>query len=85
MRAAIRYTPFINIDIHIKEKPMHPELLTIQEFSKLTNTGITKIYAEINAGRLKAVKYGRCTRITKQAMQDWIENLPAFNAQSMEG
>lgn len=57
---------------------MLPELLTIKEFSSLTNTGVTKIYSEIQAGRLKAVKYGRHTRIPREAMHEWINSLPAF-------
>ena len=55
---------------------MIPELLTLDEFCKLTSTGKTKVYAEIAAGRLKAIKYGRCTRISRKAMHEWIENLP---------
>ena len=61
---------------------MIPELLTIDEFCKLTSTGKTKAYAEISAGRLKALKYGRCTRITREAMHEWINSLPDFQAQS---
>lgn len=57
---------------------MIPELLTINEFCQLTSTGKTKVYAEIAAGRLEAIKYGRCTRIKRKSMQDWIANLPEY-------
>lgn len=59
-----------------------PQLLTIDQFCAITNTGKTKVYAEIAAGRLKAKKYGRCTRITREAAHDWINNLPAFDTQN---
>lgn len=61
---------------------MIPELLTIDEFCKQTSTGKTKAYAEISAGRLKALKYGRCTRITREAMNEWIKNLPDYPAEA---
>lgn len=57
---------------------MYQELLTIDEFCRITSAGRTKVYAEIAAGRLKALKYGRCTRITRDAMTDWISNLPNY-------
>lgn len=61
---------------------MIPELMTIEEFCRLTSTGKTKVYAEIAAGRLRAIKYGRCTRISRLAMEEWISNLPQFEAAS---
>lgn len=59
---------------------MIPELLTLDQFCQLTSSGRTKVYAEIAAGRLSAIKYGRCTRITRQAMEEWIANLPAMSS-----
>ena len=63
---------------------MLPELLTIDEFCKLTNTGKTRAYAEINAGRLIAKKYGRCTRIPRTAMMEWIKSLPSYATEEAE-
>lgn len=57
---------------------MKIELLTIDELCRLTSTGKTKIYSEISKGRLQAIKYGRCTRITREAMEQWIANLPQY-------
>ncbi len=44
--------------------------------------GISKtlIYKEIGAGRLKAVKAGRRTLITRDAQQSWLASLAAFEA-----
>ena len=57
---------------------MLPELLTIDEFCKLTSTGKTKVNEEIYAGRLKAVRYGRCIRISRDSMHEWINALPEY-------
>lgn len=40
--------------------------------------GRTKAYEEINAGRLKALKSGRSTIITDEAIADHLAGLPAF-------
>ena len=61
---------------------MTKELLTIDEFCSATNTGKTKVYAEIAAGNLRALKYGRCTRISREAMHEWINSLPDFQSQT---
>ena len=61
---------------------MIPELLTLDEFCRVTNTGKTKAYQEINAGRLKAIKHGRCTRISREALHEWIKSLPDYKEQS---
>ena len=60
---------------------MHLELLTIDEFCRLTSTGKTKVYEELASGRLQGIKYGRSTRIRRQAMEDWIANLPEYTEQ----
>jgi excisionase family DNA binding protein len=57
---------------------MTPELLTLDEFCKLTSTGKTKVYEEISSGRLKAKKYGRHTRIPRAALEEWIDNLDDY-------
>jgi len=41
--------------------------------------GKTKLYEEINAGRILAKKVGRRTLIPVQSLRDWIENLETFN------
>ncbi|MGB4108044.1 MAG: DNA-binding protein [Alphaproteobacteria bacterium] len=47
----------------------------IESFSKAFSIGRTKIYAEILSGRLKKLKVGRRTIITKQAAEAWLNSL----------
>jgi excisionase family DNA binding protein len=48
---------------------------TIEEFCKAYRVGRTKTYAEINAGRLKAVKVGSKTIIRADDAEGWLANL----------
>ena len=47
-----------------------------------TNSGVcrTKIFAEIKAGRLQAVKCGKSTLIPVAAAQEWLRSLPVRKA-----
>ena len=51
-------------------------LLSPTEAARYLNIGKTKLYAEINSGRLKAKRSGGQTLITKEALDDWIAKLP---------
>jgi excisionase family DNA binding protein len=51
-------------------------LLSPTEAARYLNIGKTKLYAEINSGRLRAKRSGGQTLITKEALDDWIANLP---------
>ena len=51
-------------------------LLSPAEAAKYLSMGKTKLYAEINSGRLKAKRHGGQTVITKEALDEWIANLP---------
>ena len=51
-----------------------PLLLRIHpDATRLTNLGRTTLYAEIAAGRLRAVKFGRAVRIRRDDLDAWIE------------
>lgn len=51
-----------------------PLLLRIHpDATRLTNLGRTTLYAEIAAGRLRAVKFGRSVRIRRDDLEAWIE------------
>jgi excisionase family DNA binding protein len=54
--------------------------LTVKEFSKLYSLGRTRIYEEIDAGRLRAVKIGAATRISRAEAERWFASLPALRA-----
>jgi excisionase family DNA binding protein len=50
---------------------------TLDEACRFTGLGRTKLYEEINAGHIKAVKAGRRTLIPIASIIAWIESLPA--------
>jgi excisionase family DNA binding protein len=51
-------------------------LLTPTQAAKYLGIGKTKLYAEINAGRLKAKRHQGQTLITKEELDGWIADLP---------
>jgi len=52
---------------------------TIAQFSEAFGPGKTKIYEEINAGRLRAQKCGRRTIITAENAEAWLASLPEYS------
>jgi excisionase family DNA binding protein len=51
---------------------------TLDEAVKLTGIGKTRLYEELNAGRLKAVKIGRRTLVPHKSLQEWLQGLPSY-------
>lgn len=58
------------------------ELISIPEFCAENQIARTNVYAELKAGRLRAVKRGRRTFIPREAAEDWRQSLPAYQPQS---
>lgn len=56
---------------------------TIEETSKITGLGRSRLYEELNSGRLKGVKAGRRTLITHISIQQWLENLESYPTEKM--
>jgi excisionase family DNA binding protein len=50
-----------------------PQVLTIEKFAQDYGLGRTRAYAEIAAGRLKVMKFGRSTRIARTDADAWLE------------
>ena len=63
----------------------HSFTYSVPDASKLIGIGLTKTYAEINAGRLEAIKLGRRTLIRREAIENWLENLPAYTPLAQRG
>ena len=57
---------------------------TIEESSKLTGLGRTRLYEELNSGRLKGVKAGRRTLIPHKNLEEWLKNLKAYPTEKVE-
>jgi len=51
---------------------------TVADFRKRYGIGLTKLYEEIAAGRLRAVKLGRRTMILFSDARMWEQSLPAM-------
>jgi excisionase family DNA binding protein len=50
-----------------------PLVLTIEQFAESYGIGRTRAYAEIAAGRLKIMKFGRNTRMAKIDADAWLQ------------
>ena len=53
--------------------------LTIAQAAKLAGLSRSAIYQEIRAGRLRAVKRGRSTRILMEDMKAYLASLPSLH------
>ena len=53
--------------------------LSIEEVSKATGIGRTKVYEAINKGLLRAKKYGARTVILKDDLESFLSNLDDYS------
>jgi predicted DNA-binding transcriptional regulator AlpA len=58
-----------------KGKTMQKELITIPEFVTLYSISRTALYREVNANRLRLVKRGRRSLISREDAAAWLANL----------
>lgn len=56
---------------------MEKLLLTPQEAAELLGIGRSKVYELMASGVLRSVKVGRCRRIPRKAIDDFVESLSA--------
>ena len=56
------------------------ELLTIEDVGRRCRLGRTLIYEEIEAGRLRVVRFGRAVRVWSDDLTAWIEERTAASA-----
>lgn len=52
---------------------------SIEETARIASLGRTALYAEINAGRLRARKAGRRTIVLADDLRAWLASLPQIN------
>lgn len=55
-----------------------PIVYTVEQAMKALGVGKSKLYEELNAGRIKAKKSGHRTLIPHASIQEWLANLPDF-------
>jgi hypothetical protein len=53
-----------------------PELFTVADFCTRYSIGRTSFYREVAARRIKILKFGAATRITRQDAEAWLASLP---------
>jgi Helix-turn-helix domain len=61
-----------------RQRRARQRAFSIQEFSKIYGPGRTKVYEELNSGRLRGRKVGRRTIITEDDAEDWLRHLPVI-------
>jgi len=54
--------------------------MTVSDFCQRYHVGRTKVYYEIGAGRLRAVKLGAKTLIMNRDAERWANSLPQLGA-----
>jgi excisionase family DNA binding protein len=52
-------------------------LLTIKEVERTLSLGRTQVYKLINSGELRSITIGRCRRIPRQAVAEFVAKLEA--------
>ena len=53
----------------------HKELFTIADFLNLYSISRSTFYREVKGGRLRILKRGRSTRISRKDAENWVEKL----------
>ena len=65
-----------------KTRPEPPvgleRLFTIDQIAQLGGPCRAKLYNDIKTGHLRAIKFGRCTRITESAYRAYLESAPTL-------
>jgi hypothetical protein len=61
-----------------RQRRARQRAFSIQEFSQIYGPGRTKVYEELNSGRLRGRKVGRRTIITEDDAEDWLRHLPVI-------
>lgn len=52
-------------------------LLTVEEVGRLTGLGRTLLYEKLKSGELRSVTIGRCRRVPRGAVEEFIAALEA--------
>lgn len=55
-------------------------LLTVEEVGRLTGLGRTLLYEKLKSGELRSVTIGRCRRISRGAVEEFIATLEEVQA-----
>ena len=61
------------------------DILTIPTACRCARCGRTFVYQEIRAGRLRAIKLGRLTRIRRRDYEEWLASMPPLVSTAADG
>jgi excisionase family DNA binding protein len=50
----------------------HPEWLSLKDVQHLLGIGRTKAYELVTSGELPAIKIGRCIRVNRKELNEWL-------------
>ena len=50
----------------------HPEWLSLKDVQHLLGIGRTKAYELVTTGELPAVRIGRCIRVNRRELDEWL-------------
>jgi excisionase family DNA binding protein len=53
-------------------KTKHSEWLSLKDVQQLVGIGRTKAYELVTTGELPAVRVGRCIRVNRQELDEWL-------------
>ena len=57
----------------------HSEWLSLKEVQQLVGIGRTKAYELVTTGELPAVRIGRCIRINRRELDEWLHRQRYLN------
>lgn len=50
----------------------YPDIIDVQLLAEMLDIGKTSAYALLQSGRIKAFKQGRCWKISKKAVEEYV-------------
>lgn len=65
--------------------PQEKVLYSISEVIEMAGIGRTRLYQELNSGRLKALKIGKRTCVTRANLEAWLLKLEGYLPNAIKG
>ncbi len=65
--------------------PKEKALYSIPEIIEMAGIGRTRLYQELNSRKLKAVKIGKRTCVTKADLETWLSRLEKYLPERQRG
>ncbi len=59
--------------MELQTKPPERLTITVKELAQLLGLGVNKAYTLVKEGRIPSIRIGRQIRISKKALNDWLD------------